>query len=134
MMPILFTSKPFSIGDETPIWDQLTHSVLTKVSLDDYDRIMRFILPKLIYSNRKTYVLAEFIPPKPNIILAEQNQELIIVDALRKYSYADNPQRQILPKIPHQLPKTSFKPYHRDISFPLNLQTLKLEKQFSAIP
>jgi len=122
-----FTSKPFSIGDETPIWDQLIHSVLTKVSLDEYDRIMRFIFTQIdIFQQKKTYVLiAEFIPPKPNIILAEQNEELIIVDALKKYSYADNPQRQILPKIPYQPPKTAFKPYHRDISFPLILKTLQ---------
>ncbi|OQB06497.1 MAG: hypothetical protein BWY18_00738 [Candidatus Cloacimonetes bacterium ADurb.Bin211] len=121
------SSNPVPISEETPIWNQLIHSTLIKVSLDDNDRIMRFEFAQTdIYLQEKTYILiAEFILPKPNVILTEKNDELIIIDALKKYSYKDNPQRQILPKLPYQKPETAFKPYQKDLAFPLVLTSLE---------
>jgi predicted ribosome quality control (RQC) complex YloA/Tae2 family protein len=124
--PFLSTS-PISTSNEIPIWNQLTHSILTKVSLDAQDRIMLFVFSQRdIFQQEKIYlIIAEFIPPQPNVILAEQNEELIIVDALKKYSYKDNPQRQILPKLPYQPPKTSFIPNDDEITLPLTLKPLQ---------
>ncbi len=112
--------------NEVKIWDQLTHARFTQAWIDPADRVVRFRFEQTdIYQQTKTYLLiAEFTPPKPNLILAAQNGETV-VDALRKYSYADNPQRQILPKLPYQPAKTSFQPVLENISLPLKLESLK---------
>ncbi|MCB5284928.1 MAG: NFACT RNA binding domain-containing protein [Candidatus Cloacimonetes bacterium] len=123
-----FHSLDFQPADnEVKIWDALTHAVLTGAEIDPADRIIRFRFTQTdIYQQNKVYLLiAEFTPPKPNLILALQNEELVIVDALRKYSYADNPQRQILPRLPYQPAKTSFQPILQEVSPPLRLESLK---------
>ncbi len=113
--------------DETPVWDQLRHALLVAVEMDPADRVIRFRFTQTdIYQQQRTYLLiAEFTPPKPNIILALDNGEEVVVDALHKYSYADNPQRQILPKLPYQPAKTSFQPVSRELELPLRLESLK---------
>lgn len=123
-----FHSADFRAPDgEQRIWDLLTHAVLTQVEMDPADRIIRFRFSQTdIYQQNTEYLLiAEFTPPKPNLILARQNGEAIIVDALHKYSYADNPQRQILPKLPYQQAKTTFQPVVEDVSLPLELVSVK---------
>lgn len=113
--------------NEVKIWDQLTHARLTQTWIDPADRVIRFQFEQTdIYQQNKTYLLiAEFTPPKPNLILAVRNGETVVVDALRKYTYADNPQRQILPKLPYQPAKTSFQPVLEDISPPLKVASLQ---------
>ena len=123
----------FHSGDFQPpegeqrIWDQLTHAVLSSVETDPTDRIIRFRFAQTdIYQQNTGYlIIPEFTPPKPNLILARQNGEIIIVDALHKYSYADNPQRQVLPKLPYQPAKTTFQPVVEDVSPPLELVSVK---------
>ena len=123
-----FHSADFKALDgEQKVWDQLTHAVLSSVETDPADRIIRFRFAQTdIYQQNTVYlIIAEFTPPKPNLILARQNGEIIIVDALHKYSYADNPQRQVLPKLPYQSAKTTFQPVVEDVSPPLELVSVK---------
>lgn len=110
-------------GDK-PLWPQLKHAQLARIGIADNDRIVSFGFELTdIYQQRQDYVLiAEFIPPRPNLILALRDRDLTIVDALEKYSYADNPQRQILPRLPYQAPQTSFVPDKTELSLPLTLQ------------
>lgn len=109
---------------EEVIWNQLTHATLKSVRLADNDRVLYFDFELTdIYQQQQNYVIiAEFTAPKPNIILAVRSDELQIVDALQKYSYADNPQRQVLPRLPYQAPKTSFKPQTSEVELPLVIE------------
>ncbi len=114
-------------SNEVRIWEQLNHAILTGIEMDANDRIIRFCFELTdIYQQTKEYLLiAELTPPKPNLILALQNGAPVVIDALRKYSYADNPQRQILPKLPYQPAKTSYQPVLQEIALPLPLESLK---------
>jgi predicted ribosome quality control (RQC) complex YloA/Tae2 family protein len=107
-------------------WDQLIHARLTRIRIADNDRIMYFHFEQTdIYQQKLEYVVvAEFMPAKPNIILTIANEELVIVDALRKYSYADNPQRQVLPKLPYYPPQTSFQAQNSEVTLPLVVDAL----------
>ncbi|MBW6514062.1 MAG: DUF814 domain-containing protein [Candidatus Syntrophosphaera sp.] len=122
-----WTDNFVSAKTESSIWNQLTHATLSSVRIAENDRIIQFAFEQNdIYQQRVQYVLiAEFTPPKPNLILAVQNSELIIVDALNKYSYADNPQRQVLPRLPYQAPHTTFQPRVENISLPLSVEAAK---------
>ena len=90
------------------IWSRLKNYNLNKIRIADNDRILCLDLQhKDIYGDTNLLSLAvELMPPKPNVILLDDKEK--IIDALHKYSYADNPQRQILPNLPYQAPKTSF--------------------------
>ncbi len=125
-------SFPFWAGDLDPeddmvgIWDQLIHSRLSRIRIADNDRIVFFYFEQTdIYQQQLEYVVvAEFMPAKPNVILTLSNGELTIIDALHKYSFADNPQRQVLPKLPYYPPKTSFQAQNAEVVLPLTIETL----------
>jgi predicted ribosome quality control (RQC) complex YloA/Tae2 family protein len=123
--PFFEPSRPNSPTGEK-VWNQLTHAELSSISIDPADRIIRFCFRQSdIYGENSLWQLvAELAPPHPNLILARQERELMIVDALNKYGYADNPQRQILPRLPYQPPQTSFRPQEQELSLPLNLTSL----------
>lgn len=108
----------------THIWQQLTHSELVSTVISSTDRVISFIFRQIdIYQQSQVYhLIAEFTPPKPNVIFAAGTEGLVVLDAIHKYSYADNPQRQILPKLPYQPAKTSFKPQLEQIAFPLVIE------------
>lgn len=92
------------------IWPKLKNNTLSGIRIASNDRIVYMDLQhKDIYGESVLHTLVlELMPPKPNaILLGEHNR---IVDALFKYSYADNSQRQVLPNLPYQPPKTSFIP------------------------
>ncbi|MFA6721551.1 MAG: NFACT RNA binding domain-containing protein [Candidatus Cloacimonadaceae bacterium] len=123
-----FHSQEFEApGPETKVWEQLTHASLSEATIDENDRVIRFRFAQTdIYQQQKSYLLiAELTPPKANLILALENGEAVVIDALHKYSYADNPQRQILPKLPYQAAKTSYRPVLREVTLPLTLESLK---------
>lgn len=105
------------------IWDQLANATLKAVQIAPNDRIISFSFESTdIYQQSNLWVLvAELTPPHPNLILARQEQDLVIVDALHKYGYADNPQRQVLPRLPYQAPQTAFKALEEEIQLPLSL-------------
>lgn len=118
---------------EHKIWDILTKALWIGTEIDPNDRVIRFRFEVTDIYQEKTALLliAEFTPPKPNLILVRDAQETMVIDALRKYSYADNPRRQILPKLLYQAPQTSFKPVIEELSFPLELKSLQTGETLS---
>jgi len=107
------------------IWSYLNKAELYAVQIAERDRIVTFSFRhKDIYQNKIEYQLIfECMPPQGNLILCTLDKEkLIIKDALNKYTYADNPQRQILSGLEYQPPHTGFKPQAETVSFPLTVK------------
>ena len=80
----------------------LNKSILQTVNLLEGDRIFLINLKKRdIYNETKEYVLiCECAANFENLLICEKNgEELVIIDCLKKFSFADNNQRQILPKM-----------------------------------
>ncbi len=95
------------------IFSQIEKTDLTGIALIENDRIIRFDLQaRDIYHQNIHYVLIfECIPPIPNLILCQAEPHgLKILEAVHQYSLADNPQRQILPGLIYQPPRTSYLP------------------------
>jgi len=108
-----------------PFWHQLRHAQIQKIWLDPVDRILYLEIRQTdIYQEvRDWIVIAELCPPHPNVILCEVHDgRSIVVDALHKYSLADNPARQILPRLEYQAPHTSWNPTQADIQPPFILE------------
>jgi predicted ribosome quality control (RQC) complex YloA/Tae2 family protein len=106
----------------TEIWPQLCNAALVRIGIEPDDRILYFDFESRdIYQEQKRHVLvAEFTPPRPNLILCGRDDAgLTILDALDKYSYADNPQRQVLPRLPYQKPSTCFSVTDAEVTHPL---------------
>lgn len=123
-----FWTQDWEAGpEEESLWPQLTHAVLDSIEIAENDRVIRFSFDQTdIYQERRRYlIIAEFTPPKPNVILALQDDQLTVIDALRKYSYADNPARQILPRLPYQAAQTTFQAVRSELALPLILETGK---------
>ncbi|HOZ01799.1 MAG TPA: NFACT RNA binding domain-containing protein [Candidatus Syntrophosphaera sp.] len=116
-------------ASDQSIWPQLRHAQLLDIRIAEDDRVVffHFELTDIYQQTRKLTLIAEFSPSKPNLILVSEDQGLTVVDALRKYSYADNPQRQILPHLPYQAPRTSFTADKSELGLPLVLADAKLE-------
>lgn len=114
------TSNPFPfytsesqqiVEQKAEIWQNLMQSELYLTEIADNDRIIKFkIRSQDIYQDKTEFVLVfECMPPKGNLILCRwENDKLLIIDALVKYTYAENPQRQILPGLLYEPPHTSF--------------------------
>ncbi|PKN77816.1 MAG: hypothetical protein CVU48_10270 [Candidatus Cloacimonetes bacterium HGW-Cloacimonetes-1] len=103
-------------------WKQLENARYVETSISDSDRIIYFYFEeKDIYQQINRYCLvAECILPQPNFILTKVvDDNLIVLDALKKYTYADNPQRQILPNLEYQKPITSYKPLPESVPIPI---------------
>ncbi len=103
------------------IWPYLKHALLKKPVLAPKDRIITWDLHHIdIYNQLRRYVLvAELIPPKPNLILCEiKDFKGIVVDAIHKYSLADNPSRQMLPNFEYMSPFTRWKPVVKNLKPP----------------
>ncbi|MEN6444965.1 MAG: NFACT RNA binding domain-containing protein [Candidatus Cloacimonas sp.] len=99
-------------------WQIIVNSQLTHISLVENDRIIYLKLHyKDIYQQNKIYyIIAELMPPQPNAILVDADMK--IIDAVYKYGYSDNPQRQILPGLIYTPPKTSFQPILEAVKIP----------------
>lgn len=97
------------IGPE--LWPQLRNSQLSGCMIHAGDRIIEFSLEhRDIYGETKRYALiCELMPPKPNVILCRASDR-IVLEALAKYSLADNPMRMVQQNQPYFSPKTSFSP------------------------
>ncbi len=105
------------------LWPVLVNTQCTAIRLAEGDRILYLdIVHRDIYQQQQNYVLiAELTTPKPNLILAIKNgEELKIHDAIHKYGFADNPERQILPGWPYFPPKkkASFPPETPPLPYP----------------
>ncbi len=116
---------PFEEDKHLNIFEQnLKKSRLVQVSIMDNDRIyMLEFIKKDIYNEVKKYVLIlEFAAGFENIILTEkQGNELIIKEALKKFSFAENNQRQILAKMEWKAPITDFKADKSDVDLSLSI-------------
>ncbi len=113
--------------DAVMIWQQLRFGKLREISIAKNDRIISFLIDTDdIYQQVVHYrLIFECAPGHPNAILCKiQSGEAVIQDALEKYGYADNPQRQILPNLPYTPPQTSYQPEHKPLSYPLILKSL----------
>lgn len=102
----------------------LNRSRLQSISLLEGDRIFLIELRKRdIYNEIKDYVLiCECAANFENLIICErEGDDLIIVDCLKKFSFAENNQRQILPKMVWQAPQTSFIPQTGEIAYKVDI-------------
>lgn len=101
----------------------LKGSKLILISLAQQDRVIYIDFSLLGLANRlKNYrLILEVIPRFQNIILTEETSEaeLLIVDALKLFSFAENPSRQILPGQPYELPKAKYEIREEPVEFPL---------------
>ena len=114
-------------ADASIIWSQLHFARLQGIEIMEADRIITLRLTtEDIYQQVNHYqIILECTPGHPNAILCrEKSGELIIQDALEKYGYADNPQRQVLPNLVYTPPNTAYSPSFREISLPLVLKDL----------
>lgn len=100
----------------------LKNSTLQNIKVISNDRIVQFTFSKMdIYSQKIDYFLvAELIPRFMNIILLkEENEKFQILESIKKYTFAQNPQREILPKAEYVPPKTNFISSSESINFPI---------------
>ncbi|MCB5271634.1 MAG: NFACT RNA binding domain-containing protein [Candidatus Cloacimonetes bacterium] len=93
------------------VWPNLRNSKLGGIKMRDDDRILELDLHlQDIYGEDKDHrLVCEFMPPKPNVIIIRKDRDLVL-DALVKYSLADNPMRMVMANQPYYPPKTSFVP------------------------
>ena len=115
------------------IWPFLKHALLNKPEIDPSDRIISWGLHHIdIYSQSRKYVLiAELMPPKPNLILCEiKDLKPIVVDAIHKYGLADNPVRQILPNFEYIAPLTQWKPKETKVNPPYILTDIQSKEPY----
>jgi predicted ribosome quality control (RQC) complex YloA/Tae2 family protein len=113
---------PFEEHPQCKIIDtHLRQAKLTDVKISDDDRVITFDFYKYsIYNEKVQYCLIlELLPYYSNIILIRYDNNPIILDCLKKVSYADNPERQILPTEIYTAPKGKFIPEKSKIIFPL---------------
>lgn len=96
----------------------INKSYISSLEILSGDRIYMIKMEKRdIYNEVKKFVLiCEFAANFENLILCEDvADKLIIIDSLKKFSFADNNQRQIIPKMEWQAPVTNFIPQTGEI-------------------
>lgn len=102
-----------SSGFTERLWPFLKHAHLANPEIAPSDRIISWRLNQMdIYQQNKQFkLIAELMPPKANLILCEIREgKNIVLDAIHRYSFADNPARQILPNLEYMPPDTHWKP------------------------
>ncbi len=123
----------FSRVNESKIFFQhLNHSKLKRITLQEDDRIYYLVFEKFnIYNTiEEITLIIELIPHFNNIILCKKkNENLVILDSLKKISFSENLQRQILPGIEYKKPETSYKNNSIKIEYPLAIKNLKISSQ-----
>lgn len=93
------------------------------------DRIYMMDIEKTdIYNEAKKYVLiCELAANFENLILCDNSKEKpIIIDSLKKFSFAENNQRQILPKMEWQAPITNFTPQTEKVQYMVDIVSGKI--------
>ena len=109
----------------------INKSVITSIEMLSNDRIFIIEMKKKdIYNEIKKYsLICEFAANFENLILCESiNNKLIILDSLKKFSFAENNQRQIIPKMEWQAPITNFIPQMDKIEYYLDIVDGKVEE------
>ncbi|MCF7858483.1 MAG: NFACT RNA binding domain-containing protein [Candidatus Cloacimonetes bacterium] len=125
---VFFTQNrtlPFTPSNELAIFnDHLIRAELIAFTISESDRIIYVNFNKVdIYNNKQVYkMIVELIPRYQNIILTrKEKSKLMILDCIRKVSFAENKQRQILPGLEYTKPETNFNNEKSEIIFPLNI-------------
>ncbi len=109
----------------------MNKSIIKSVALSKLDRIYFLEIEKRdIYNETKEYTfICEFGANFENLIICEKiNNKLIIIDSLKKFSFADNNQRQIIPKMEWQASQTSFTPQTEKVVFPVDIIDGKIQE------
>lgn len=120
---IFHIEKPlhnFSSHRELNIFNQhLRHAKLQEINMHPHDRIISLYFEYLdIYNHLKKYkMILELIPHYQNIVLVDDKD--VILDCLRKVSYAENRHRQILPGVVYQ-PPPAFQVYKKEVDYPID--------------
>jgi predicted ribosome quality control (RQC) complex YloA/Tae2 family protein len=96
----------------------LQHAKLKEINMHSHDRVITLIFEYLdLYNHLKSYKLVlELIPHYQNIVLLGNND--VILDCLRKVSYAENRHRQVLPGLVYQ-PPPAFQVDRQEVNYPL---------------
>ncbi len=120
--PFCFTVKktklPFVPANEiSPIIHRLQHTRLGDVSISEHDRIIRFHFFRTALDGKQEELIlvAELIPRFTNLILV---QDGIIFDSLRRFSFAENQHRQILPGVEYLPPPAGFQQHDATTDIP----------------
>ena len=126
---------PFELRNELDIINiHLNKARLTELTISETDRIIYLNFSKIdIYNNRQNYkLILELIPRYQNIILlkVEEDKDQII-DCTKKVSFAENRQRQILPRLEYTPPQTDFKIEREEVHFPFSIDSIKKIKESS---
>ncbi|HPR17944.1 MAG TPA: NFACT RNA binding domain-containing protein [Candidatus Cloacimonadota bacterium] len=117
----------FTSRKELHLFDQkLADARLQELHISDDDRIIfcKFGLIDVFNQHQEYTLILELIPRYQNIILIQNN---LIVDCLKKVSFAENTQRQILPGLIYSPPPSGFKVVKKAVVYPLKInEKLKL--------
>jgi len=97
----------------------LNNARFEKITIFEKDKILDLYFSKIDIYNRKNeyHLLIELIPHYQNIILLKENK--VIIDCLKKVSFAENRFRQILPGIQYEPPPAEYENLKEKIKYPL---------------
>ena len=106
----------------------LNHTLIKNCSILNNDKIIEIHFSKWnIYNQQEDfYLIIELIPKYQNIILTKfDNNQKVIIECLKKITFAENHTRQILPGSIYTLPETNYIQNEELISYPLVFDNLK---------
>ncbi len=128
-----YDQYPFErTGDLTIMSAHLNHSKMSDMVLNETDRIICLHFEKYnIYNTlEKLVLIIEIIPKYNNLILCRlKDDQLIILDSLKKFSFADNQSRQILPGVEYKKPETSYLTTNIPLNYPLFIKNMKIHTE-----
>jgi len=119
-------------GELISFFTHLNHSKLNQISIDDHDRIITLHFEKYNIYNTLDQIelIIEIIPKYQNIILCkEKDGKWVILDSLKKISFAENNSRQILPGLEYQKPDTSYVTQELIFDYPLFIHQTKITQE-----
>jgi len=126
---------PFEQRNELDIMNtHLNKARLNELMISETDRIIFLNFSKIdIYNNKQNYrLILELIPRYQNIILLKVDESSKqIMDCIKKVSFAENRQRQILPGLEYTPPQTDFKIKKEEVHFPISIDSVKKFKESS---
>ena len=113
----------------------INKATIMSLELLDEDRIYMIELKKKdIYNETKKFMLiCEFAANFENLILCENDDNNhIIIDSLKKFSFAENNQRQIIPKMEWQAPITNFTPQAEKVEYKVDIVAGKIVEKLES--
>lgn len=102
--------------------DHLKNAKLNTISISEQDRIILLDFSIIdIYNQNISYKLAlELIPRYQNIILLKNK---IIIDCIKKISYAENRHRQLLPGVEYISPPSDYEIQTFEVKYPITVSS-----------